>query len=45
MNYFDYGNNYNNDDDNEKKMMITIRTAVMMTMRMVMPIKETDSLL
>jgi hypothetical protein len=29
----------------KKKMMTTIGTAVMMTMRMVMPIKERDSLL
>ncbi len=29
----------------KKMMMITIGTAVMMTMRMVMPLKEGDSLL
>ncbi len=51
MSNFNNGNNYNddNDDDDEemrkKMMMITIGTVVMMIMRMLMPIKEGDSLL
>ncbi len=49
VNYFNNGNNYDydddDDDDDDEKMMITIGTWVMMTMCMVMPIKEGDSLL
>jgi hypothetical protein len=47
VNSFNNGNNYNDDDDNddEEEIMITIGTAVMTTMRIVLPLKEGDSLL
>jgi hypothetical protein len=47
VNYFNNGNNYNDDDDdnNEDDDGDNDRTWVVMTMRIVMPIKEGDSLL
>jgi hypothetical protein len=47
VSYFNNGNNYDNDDDNdnEEDDDNNDRTAVMMTMCTVIPMKEGDSLL